>query len=181
MTTSIVSHELLALLGRFLIALGDSLEMRRPQWMDSARTTSSVASSHSWRGLVGTRTNLILLSPRSGCVRIPARPTPFAGRSGPARDVEDVELLHQLHPVVFDRLGAELEDERDGLGGLALGNELEDLALPLGQLFDRAAGAGDLLQWKFIAKTVRDFAAQIDFAAHDALQGRFQLGHQCVS
>ena len=53
---------------------------------------------------------------------------------------------HQLHAVVFDGLGAHLEGESDALGGLALGNELEDLALTLSQLPDRAAGTGDLVQ-----------------------------------
>ena len=108
----------------------------------------------------------------SGFLRNQAR---SQGEPDQTWNIIDVEVLHQLHTVVFHRLGTDLEGQSDGLGGLALGNELEDLALPRSQPLDRAAGMGDSLQGEVFAQLLRDLRAQIDFPADDALQGRLQF------
>ena len=56
----------------------------------------------------------------------------------------DVQAVHKLHAMVFDGLGADLQDRGDLLGVLAFGDELEDFALPDRQLFERAFLAGYL-------------------------------------
>jgi len=53
--------------------------------------------------------------------------------------------------MIFNRLGADLQDVADLLGGLALGDELENLALPARQLIERAFPAGDSIRGKFNA------------------------------
>src|SRR5262249_37156846 len=52
-------------------------------------------------------------------------------------DVVDVEPLHDPHPVGLDRLDAEVEDLRDLLGRLPLGDQLQDLALPVRERVER--------------------------------------------
>src|SRR5262249_10841750 len=49
-------------------------------------------------------------------------------------NVVDVEPLHQLHAVRLHRLDADLQPAGDLLGRLALGDHLQDLALPRRQL-----------------------------------------------
>ena len=60
------------------------------------------------------------------------------GEAHQSRDVENVQGGHQLCAMVFDGLVADFQDRSDGLGGLAFGQQLEDLALARGQLLERA-------------------------------------------
>jgi hypothetical protein len=68
------------------------------------------------------------------------------GEAHQSWDVENVQACHQLCAMVFDGFVADVQDRSDGLGGLAFGQQLQDLALTRGQLFERAVRAGDLLQ-----------------------------------
>src|ERR1019366_7605593 len=105
-----------------------------------------------------------------------------ANQSGPhgeahqSRDVEDLQGFHQLCAMVFKGLVADFENRSDGLGGLALGQQLEDLALARGQLLERSNRAGDLLQRELLEELAGDFPAQVDFAANHAFEGRCQFG-----
>src|SRR5260370_42029694 len=67
------------------------------------------------------------------------------GEAHQAGDVEDVEPFHQSGAVILDGLGADLEDEGDGFGGLAFGDELEDFPPARGQLLHGGFGRCDFL------------------------------------
>src|ERR1043166_7844527 len=64
--------------------------------------------------------------PESGFLRNQTDPQ---GETHQAGNVMDVEAIHQLHAMVFDGLGTELEHFGDALGVLAFSDELEHLAL----------------------------------------------------
>lgn len=49
-----------------------------------------------------------------------------------------VQAIHQFHAVVFNGLGADLQDLGNLLGVLAFGDQLENFALPARQLLERA-------------------------------------------
>ena len=63
-----------------------------------------------------------------------------ANQSG---DVVDVESLHQLRAVRFDRLDAQVQGVRDLLGGIAFGDHLQNFAVPRRQSIDWLALAAD--------------------------------------
>ena len=66
----------------------------------------------------------------------------------------NLQAVHQLHAMVFDGLGADLQDLGDLFGVLAFGDELEDLALPAGQLFERAFPVSNRLRGNFLRSRV---------------------------
>jgi hypothetical protein len=67
---------------------------------------TGVAPPQLQRAGAGRRTNLTLLSLSSDASGF-LRDQPRAhGETDQTGDIEDVEPMHQLHPVVFDRLGA---------------------------------------------------------------------------
>src|ERR1017187_2951075 len=80
--------------------------------------------------------------------------------------------------MVFDGLGADLQDFSDAFGVLAFGNQLENLALPARQLFERAFPVGDPIQRKFFEESRGDFPAEINFPVKHPLQGGFQFGRR---
>ena len=57
----------------------------------------------------------------------------------------NLQAVHQLHAMVFDGLGADLQDLADLFGILAFGDELENFALPARQVFERAFPVGNRL------------------------------------
>jgi hypothetical protein len=77
--------------------------------------------------------------------------------------------------MVFDGLGADLQDLGDLFGVLAFGNELEDLALTPRLLFERAFPVSNRLEGKFFEESRRDFLTQINFLVNHTLQGRLGL------
>lgn len=87
-----------------------------------------------------------------------------------------VQAIHQFHAMIFNRLGADLQDVADLLGGLAFGDELEHLALPARQLIERAFASGGSIRGKLLVELRGNFPAQINFSANDPLQGGFQFG-----
>ncbi len=70
------------------------------------------------------------------------------------RNIMNVQATHQFHAVVFDGLGADLQDFGNAFGVLAFGDELENFALPARQLFERAFPFGDPIQRKFLGSWV---------------------------
>ena len=54
-----------------------------------------------------------------------------------------VQTIHQLHAMIFDGLGTDLQDFGNLLGGLALGDQQQNLALPAGQLIHRGLRVND--------------------------------------
>ncbi len=72
--------------------------------------------------------------------------------SNQAGDVMDFEPVHELGAMVFNGFGADIEHEADADGGLAFGDELKDLALPFGELVQRALFVGDLVEGNFLRK-----------------------------
>ena len=75
--------------------------------------------------------------------------------------------------MVFDGFVAELQDQSDGLGGLALGQQLEDLALARGQPLKWTGAVVDLLQGKFLEEPAGDLLAEIDFPADDTCKSHW--------
>ena len=69
-------------------------------------------------------------------------------------NVMQVQARHQLHAMVFNGLGADLQHLGDLLGVLAFGNEPENLALPGGQLFERAFLVGDSIRRRGLSSRV---------------------------
>src|SRR2546429_837369 len=61
-------------------------------------------------------------------IRRPPRSTLFPSTTL-FRSVVNVELLHELGAMRLHRLGADREARRDGLGGMAFGDQLQHLAL----------------------------------------------------
>jgi hypothetical protein len=60
------------------------------------------------------------------------------GEAHQAGDVMHVEAVHQFHAVVLHRLGADLQHFGDRLRVPAPGDQLQNLTLSAGQLFERA-------------------------------------------
>src|SRR5258706_2114273 len=100
------------------------------------------------------------------------------GEPDQAGYVKNIQTLHQFGAMIFDRLGAHFEDQRNGFGGLTLRDELQNLALAVGELFKLAAGQRDLLGRKFFDQLIGNFAAEIDFASGDARDGGLELGNR---
>src|SRR2546427_1138090 len=82
-----------------------------------------------------------------------------------------VELLHDPCPVGLNGLGADAEDLGDLLRRVALGDELQDLALPGRQ---RVRGQRRLRQVR-LHQGARDARAQVDHAAQDLLDRSDQI------
>ena len=102
------------------------------------------------------------------------------GKADQTWNVADVQPLHELGPMVLHGLGTDFENQGNGLGGLAFGDQLQDFALSFGQQVERTAGADDLTQGKFLQQTIGQFAAEINFPGRNASQGGSQLGDGCV-
>src|SRR5215470_8965199 len=96
-------------------------------------------------------------------------------KSDQSGDVVNFKAIHQLGPVVFHGFGTDFENKRDGFGGLSFGDELEDFTLPFRELLERSLLMGDLLEGKLLQQPIRDFAAEIDFAAGHAFHRRPQF------
>jgi hypothetical protein len=72
------------------------------------------------------------------------------GKTHESWNVMNIQAGHQLHAMVFDGLGADLQDFGDLFCVLALGDELEDFALSSRQLLERTFPVGDSFQGKFL-------------------------------
>src|ERR1700757_2783679 len=59
------------------------------------------------------------------------------GEAGETRDVVNLERLHELRPIPFGSLGADIEPGRDFLGRMPLGNQLQHFALSGGEALER--------------------------------------------
>src|SRR5580658_7657619 len=97
------------------------------------------------------------------------------GQAHQTRHIMDVEAAHQLDAMVFDGLGADLEDVGDAFGILAFGNELENFALAGCQLFERAFPDGDSFQWKHPGQPAGNFLAEVNLPLHHPAQGGGQF------
>ena len=79
----------------------------------------------------------------------------------------DVQLAHELDPVGFDGFDAQAQAPGDLLGRLALGDELQDLALSRGQGVRREVGPGQIGRHE----RPGDPGTQINPALEDVLNG----------
>jgi len=95
--------------------------------------------------------------------------------SNQSRNIVNVQAVHQLHAMVFHGLGADLEDFGGLLGVPAFGDELEDFALPVRQLFERAFLVGDPIHRKLFQGSFGDFRTHIKLVVNRASQDRFDL------
>ena len=82
-----------------------------------------------------------------------------------------IQAGHQLHAMVFNGLGADVEKVGDLLRILAFGDELKNLALATRQLFERAFRVVEFICRSFFEKLGGGFRAQITFLLHHPLQG----------
>src|ERR1051326_2058178 len=98
------------------------------------------------------------------------------GETHQARDVVDIQAIHQFHAVVFHGLGTDLEEFGYELGVVAFSDELEDLALAARQLFKRGLALGDAIDEEGLRQARGDFLAEIDFLLRDALERGGQFG-----
>src|SRR4051812_47509554 len=87
--------------------------------------------------------------------------------AGEAGDVVQVEFPHQVRAVIVDRLDADAELLRDFLRAVALGHELEDLALAVGEGLD--AGSGTVVGDDG-AEESRDARSEISAALRDGAE-----------
>ena len=92
-----------------------------------------------------------------------------------ARHVMDVKAIHQALTMGLHRLDAGVQQPGDLLARLALGNELEDLALARRELLQRPDPVGRLVQ-EGGDQVLGDGRAQEQFAADGRGQGQLQLG-----
>ena len=86
-----------------------------------------------------------------------------------------VQARHQLHAMVFDGLGANLQRLGDLLGVLAFGNKPENLALPNCQLFERAFLVNTSIPSGIFEEARGGFLAEINFLRKHILQGGLRL------
>ena len=87
----------------------------------------------------------------------------------------NVQAVHQLHAMVFDGLGADLQGYGGLFGVLAFSNELEDLALAACQLFERAFPVSNRLQRNSFEEPGGNFRPQVNFFVDHTLQDRLNL------
>jgi hypothetical protein len=97
------------------------------------------------------------------------------GKAHQAWNIMNLQAVHQLHAMVFDGLGADLQDLGYLFGVLAFGDELENLALTPRQLVEWAFPVSKRFQGKFFEKSRGDFLTQINFRANHPLQDRLDL------
>src|SRR5215472_7405769 len=120
-----------------------------------------------WRGWRPARRNH-RASSRGGSV-LGGDQTEADGVAHQAGDVVDAEPLHQTRSVRFDSLHAGLEQLRDLLARLALGDQLQDLALARRQVLKRVAALVGGLTEINLDHMPGDRGAQEDLAASDRL------------
>jgi hypothetical protein len=97
------------------------------------------------------------------------------GKAHQAWNIMNLQAVHQLHAVVFDGLGADLQDLGYLFGVLAFGDELKNLALTPRQLVEWAFPVSNRFQGKFFEKSRGDFLTQINFLVNHPLQDRLDL------
>ncbi len=87
----------------------------------------------------------------------------------------NLQAVHQFHAMVFDGLGADLQNFGNAFGVLASGDELEYLALTPCQLVKRTFSISDRFQGEFFEELRGDFLTQINFLVNHTLQDRLNL------
>ena len=80
--------------------------------------------------------------------------------------------------MIFNGFGTDFEDQGDGFGGLALGDQLKDLALTGGEPLERGLLVGDLLERQSLEQAVGQLFGKVNLAGEDPLQsgGQFSGG-----
>src|SRR6267154_3665698 len=78
--------------------------------------------------------------------------------------------------MILDGLGADFEDQSDGLCGLSFSDELQDFALSVGQFFERASLMSDVLERQLFDQAVGNLAREVYLACRNAPQRAGQLG-----
>src|SRR5687768_16102979 len=89
----------------------------------TSRASAAAAATRSW-----ARARPPKMRPRAG-LWLGRGKALVHGELGQAGDAVDLELVHDLGAVGLDGLDAHVQPRGDLLGGLALGHELEHLAL----------------------------------------------------
>src|SRR5947207_3184954 len=67
-----------------------------------------------------------------------------------SRDIENVQARHQFRAMVFDGFVADFQNQSDGFGGLAFGQQLEDLELARGNCSSGLAERAICCRGKFL-------------------------------
>jgi hypothetical protein len=91
-----------------------------------------------------------------------------------------IQARHQLHAMIFDGLGTDLQDSGDLLGVSTFGNELEYLPLAARQMFELDCSVGDLIQRNFFEELPGYFLNQIHILLNHMLQSGLGLLRACL-
>ena len=66
----------------------------------------------------------------------------FSSQRGQRSDIVEIEFVHEVGPVFFNRFDADTEKVCNLLVLMTFGNQLENLPFPLGQSFPRGSNRG---------------------------------------
>jgi len=95
------------------------------------------------------------------------------------RQAVELQFIHNLPAVGIDRLDADVKLQGYLLGGLAVGQQLEDLTFPVGQAHLRRAVVRKVIEVA-VHNNVCDFRAKIDLVMGRCIYGFDQFGKRML-